>query len=237
MPELGAGLLVPSDSEGTAIVLAPDDPQAVAHAAVTLVTPGADTTHATIDFSDTQQCGDVALVPVHDAPSAWSAGFFGMHAQPLRMDSIEALSPRDSARVAADAARLASALTATASNRFRGLPFVVVEAYRFDVDSGQALVIHVVRRLNQEATPLEEHTLLIAEARGGSTAPFATVYSDRSEGSEETAEHFDALAALRSGRSVVLLIARDQVARTQYELLERTTDGTWRPRWHRVVSC
>src|SRR4051794_37366775 len=41
MSELGAGVLVPSDSEGTAIVLFPQDASSLADVPVTLLTPDA----------------------------------------------------------------------------------------------------------------------------------------------------------------------------------------------------
>jgi hypothetical protein len=144
--------------------------------------------------------------------------------------------PSDSARLATDIARLASAITTPPSSDFRGLPFAVVAAHQLRWTDRDVLVAHLVRRLNQEASPREEHTLLIAERNGAGT-PFAGVFSQRSEGSEETAEHFDALSALRAGNELLLLIARDQDARTRYDVLERSASGAWRSRWSRDVGC
>ena len=155
------------------------------------------------------------------------------------MDSIEALPSPDSARLASDLARLASALSTHKDSRFSGLPFAVVGAHRFVADGRQFLVGHLARRLNQEAAPLEERTLIIAERPDSNPAsePWAVTYSLRSEGSEDTAELFEVLAALRGKQSLLLLLARDQPAQTNYELLERSRGGTWRTRWTRKLEC
>jgi hypothetical protein len=182
-----------------------------------------------------QMCGDAAIVRIIGARPAWSAAVVDMAAHPLHMDSIEALSPRDSARLATDIARLASGIRADSDADFRGLPFVVVAAHTVRWTDRDVLVSHLVRRLNQEAAPREEHTLLIAERAGGN--PFAVVFSERSKGSEETAEHFDALAAFQTGTDLFVLLARDQDARTRYDLLDRAPDGGWRVRWTRTVGC
>jgi len=241
MPELGSALLVASDSDATAVLLYPGDPGSEPRRAVTLMMAGGDTARAIMAAaSSDRQCGDAPIVRLDGpVPRGWSAGFLNHTARPIRMDSIEALSSADSVRLASDVARLASALTASTRNRFSGLPFVVLSARRFRWNDLVVIVAHVVRRLNQEASPLEEHTLLIAERPDGSgtPAPYGVAHSERSEGSEETAEHFDVLAALRTNTTAVLLIARDQVSRTEYELLARTPDGGWQRRWRRTLAC
>ena len=235
-PQLGVALLVPSDSDSTGILLYPADVADLRRDGVTLVTPAGDSSHATLDTASSDQaCGDAAILRIAGARPAWSAGFVGLSARPVRMDSIEAMSPRDSARLAAEIARLASGLASGAAADFRGLPFVVVAAHSLRWTGRDVLVAHLVRRLNQEASPREDRTLLIAE-RVDST-PFSVVLSDRSEGTEETAEHFDALAALQAGSDLLLLIARDQDARTRYDLLDRSPDGVWQMRWTRTVGC
>jgi hypothetical protein len=157
------------------------------------------------------------------------------------MDSIAVLPAGDSARLVTDLARLASALPMPANSRFAGLPFAVLDAYRFAADARQTLVASLVRRIGQEAAPFEERTFVIAEreASAGRRGPFVVTYSQRSEGSEDTAEHFDVLAAIRGRASTLLLLARDQLSRTTYELLERKEgEGNgWRVRWSRTLSC
>ena len=152
---------------------------------------------------------------------------------------MPSLSAGDSARLAADLSRMASAAAANARSRFTGLPFAVIAAQRLTADDRELLIGHLARRLPQEAAPLEERTLLIAE-RPASASPgdrFDLAYSRRSDGTEDTVEHFEILAALHGRRGVLLLLARDQLSQTTYELLERTADGRWRARWSRTLTC
>jgi hypothetical protein len=240
--EFGQMLVVPSDSDNTAIVLYPDEPSAtlIASAPMMLVTAAGDTTRVKLSASDSQQCGDAPVVRLSGTPpSEWSVGLLGSSARLLRMDSIEAMSSPDSARLAADLARLASALSTHKNSRFSGLPFAVLGAHRFVADGRQFLIGHLARRLNQEAAPLEERTLIIAERPDAkaATEPYVVTYSLRSEGSEDTAEHFEVLATVRGRQSLLLLLARDQLSQTNYELLERSPNGIWRTRWSRKLEC
>jgi hypothetical protein len=140
--------------------------------------------------------------------------------------------------LAADLARLASGLATQPGSRFTGLPFAVLGAHRFASDGRQYLVGHLVRRLNQEAAPGEERTFVIAERSAATPGePYIVTHSQRSEGSEDTAEHFELLAVVRGTEAPLLLLARDQLSKTTYEILERNPDGTWRTRWSRTLAC
>ena len=241
--ELGQLLVVPSDSEHAAVVIFPDFPSArlVASAPMTLVNSGGDTvaSRAQLVATESEQCGGAPLVNLTDRPSAaWSVGLLRGRASPLRMDSVQAMPSADSARVVADVARLASVLTVSRESRFSGLPFTVLGAHRVELGDHQAIVAHLVRRLPQEASPLEEHTLIIAErAKASASAPWALSYSQLSEGSEDTADHFAVLAAVKAGDQTLLVLARDQLERTRYEILERSRAGAWRSRWSRTLVC
>src|SRR5436190_5965664 len=164
--ELGQMLVVPSDSDNTAVVLYPNDPndRLMGSQLTTLVNAAGDTTRVKLVALDSQECGDAPVVRLNGAaPPSCSVGLIAHSAKLLRTDSIEALSSADSARLAADLARLASALTTQPGSRFTGLPFAVLGAHRFESDERQYLVGHLVRRLNQEAAPREERTFVIAE--------------------------------------------------------------------------
>src|SRR6185503_3286516 len=148
-----------------------------ATSAVTLVSPSGDTAQATVTRTDSLECGDAPMVRLGGASSGpWTAGTVGRSATLIRMDSIESLAPADSARLAADIARVASALPMPAGSRFGGLPFAVVDARRFDLDGRQYVVAHLARRLNQEAQPLEERTFVIAERTSGSADRYVVAY-------------------------------------------------------------
>lgn len=238
-PELGELLVLPSDSD--ALVVYPDDPSpaTLASGPVTLLSAAGDTVAraVTVTLDDTLQCGDAPLAHVpQGTPGGWSLGLRGATVVPVRVDSIESLPGADSAKTVAELARLASAITATSRSRFTGLPFSVVQARRFQLGASQVLAAHLVRRLPQEAEPLEEHLLVIAE-RARPQSPYATRFSQQSQGSEETAQYFDVVGVARAGDVTLLMLARDASARTEYQILERSAAGEWRVRWTRVVSC
>ena len=241
MSVLGSLLVVPGDSAGIGIVIYPAAPSAqlVASSPVMLIAPGGDSalTSAALAVTDSQVCGEAPLVRVQDSlATVWSVGILGAGISPMRLDSIETLSRADSTRLVAELARLASAIPMQSDSRFKGLPFVVSSSRRFESDGRQIVVSQLVRRVPHEAAPVEEHTFLVAE-RDSSTRALSIAFQLRSEGTEDTAEQFEVLAAVRSRASVWLLFSRDNTARTTYQVLERIGPGVWRSRWSRVLSC
>lgn len=165
----------------------------------------------------------------------WSVGFVGATVQAIRMDSIESLSRVDSARLAADAARLASTLPAGAGERFTGLPFTVTSLWRFRAGPGvEGMVANLVRHINQEARPFEERTLIIAERDSSRRDErFNLGYYDRSQGSEETVESREVLALARptADAQPMLIIGRDYGDGMAYALVQRDPSGRWREKW------
>ena len=93
----------------------------------------------------------------------WRIGFVRGAVVPIRLDSLEAMSPQDSALVTREMARLSSAIAEGSDPTFAGLPFVVQRAYRFELNGSTTLIADVVRRLSEEANPREEHLLVVAE--------------------------------------------------------------------------
>lgn len=167
----------------------------------------------------------------------WSAAFAEGVAQAIPLDSIAGLAPVDSARLAAQVARIASVLPEDSTSVFRGLPFIVRSARRFTpVEGVQAVVATVVRRVSSEATPFAEHLLIIAERPAGApTVRFTPVYVERVSGREETLEIIEVLAAVALGdspdRRPTLVVHRDFGDGTAYSLLERVNGKRWRLRW------
>jgi hypothetical protein len=94
------------------------------------------------------------------------------------------------------------------------------------------LVGTLARSINQEATPLQESTLLVAQ-RTPNDSTLTTVYSERSYGNEETIETRELLVAALLGpnRNPGVIIMRDFGDATAYALIERGDDGKWRARW------
>jgi hypothetical protein len=133
--------------------------------------------------------------------------------------------------------RLASAIHDDPQGRFAGLPFLVRSAWQFTLPDGHQVVVATLqRKINQEASPLEEHTLVIAErdARpGAADDSWIRQYSERSRGDEETVETRELLAAIHIGSdpAPMLVLSRDYGDRVEYGLLERDAGGNWRVRW------
>lgn len=170
------------------------------------------------------------------ALASWTVGVVGSAPRPIRLESIENMSRADSARLAAEATRLASTLPSVNSDRLAGLPFTVTTLWRFPAAPGvEGIAANLVRRVNQEARPLEEHTLLIAERDSSRRDErFGLAYHDRTQGAEETVESRDVLAAMRATTDAqpMLIIARDFGDGSAYAIVERDPSGRWRDRWH-----
>lgn len=178
---------------------------------------------------------NVAL-PGDSASAGWSVALLRSDVAAIKLDSIEGLAPLDSARLAAEITRLVSALPGDTSRAFRGIPFAVRNAYRFTVADGTpAIAADVVRKLPQEAMPLEEHTFLIAEKRGSSQR-YSVVYHQRTSGTEESLVTIELLAALKlpNPERTALALLLEGYDTNAYSLLERDARGNWQMRWTSV---
>lgn len=235
VPELGGVLAIPGDSDRTAIVLFPAEP-ADSQTAVSLMrTAGDSTMRAQITPGDSQVCGDAAAAQLSVAgPSGWTLGF-APTVSPLPLDSIESATVGDSSALAADVARLASAVPNDRESRFTGLPFAVLAAHRLTLAGRSAVVARVARRIPQEAAPMEERTLVVGERSGA--GPFALKYSLRSAGGEDSVEHHLLLGAVRAGDKVFVIVEVERENASRYEILERASNGVWQLRWTRTLSC
>ena len=175
------------------------------------------------------------LVPATEPLQPWTVAFAAGRAEAIPLDSAAALAPADSARLAAEVARIASSAPETradSTSPFRGLPFVVREMRRFAPAPGvQAVAADVERRVNQEASQRVEHVLLVAERRA--TGPWRAAFLERTAGAEETLELNTVLAAVLLGaeRRPTLVVGRDYGDGTAYALVERLGDARWAVRW------
>ena len=248
---LGAGpvLLVAGPAPDEALVFfgpaidgvaAPLDTGAVDQATATLF--GRDTSRftATLELPAGNDNAECRVWPLRNLRAAggggaWSVGFVSQSVTPIPLDSVDALPARDSMALAAEASRLASTVTTNTSPAFQGLRFSAQAIRRFDVAPGvQAIAAHLIRRVNQEADPQEEQTLLIAER--DSTAPagrYQLAYAERSFGHEEQVTSSELVAAVRLGPNgpPTLVVARDGETGLAYALIERTGPRQWRVRW------
>lgn len=236
----GPVLLVAADGPTQAYVVAPDSATtsqalaAIPHpASVTLFSrSGAVQTAELPAVPDGGAC-TVAELRAAPPPRAWNVGFIGGVVSPLPVDSTESIAHADSVSLVVWMNRLASALPNDSAGRFSELSFVVRNLWRFNVPgASQYVVANLSRQINQEASPLQESTFLIAERAPGDTT-LTRVYSERSYGAEETIQNRDVLAAalIGSNRNPALILGRDFGVASGYGLIERGDDGKWRARW------
>ena len=174
--------------------------------------------------------------------ASWAVGFLGAQVAPLALDSVDVLTSRDSTALVAEASRLASTVTATTSASFQGLRFTAHDIRRFEAAPGvQAMVAHLIRKINQEANPQEEQTLLIAERDSGVTSgPYQLAYAERTQGLEEEVTSPEVIGGARLGapQRPVLIVARDGDDGVSYAMLERVEMHRWRVRWiSRATRC
>jgi hypothetical protein len=237
----GPVLLVVGETPANANIVLPEAASATVElgniphpASVTLFGRGGTVQTAELpDVSNTGGACIVAQLSAAPPPRAWNIGFIGGVVSPIGMDSTESLSRPDSASLVVDVTRLASAMPNDSAGRFTGLPFVVRALWRFNILNGpQVIVANLSRQINQEATPLQERTLLVAE-RNPVDSTIATAYSERSYGTEESVENQDVLSAalLGAAHTPAIVVARDYGDAIAYGLIERGADGRWRARW------
>lgn len=243
----GPVMLVQGETREEAIVLLPSEDDSAAAdeltglgeraAVATLIGRGGERFTARLGTPVQLPDAECRTWPLHavegDAASTWSIGFLTDRVQPLALDSVDLLSSRDSALLAAEASRLASAVTAITAPSFQGLRFTAHDMRRFQAAPGvQALVAHLIRKVNQEANPQEEQTLLVAERDSGVTSgPYRLVYAERTHGLEESATTPEVIGGVTIAGRPTLVVARDSDAGVAYVLLERTGKGPWRVRW------
>jgi len=167
----------------------------------------------------------------------WTAAFAAGRVTSIPLDSIEGLAPRDSARLAADLTRLASALPDDTSRTFRGLPFVVLRAYRARGLDTSFVVATLARRVNQEDSPKEERLVLVVDVRGDDARTWNVAWKERASGREEELVVAEPLLAYRAGaaRNTHLLFGRDDGVALGAAVLVRAAGG-WRVQWESAVA-
>ena len=251
----GPALLVQGLTREQAVVLFPsaNDSDAVAQldsaslsaAPVTLLGRGGTRYSAQLGdppSDDNEDCEHWPLRSITGKPAngTWAVGFVNGRVTGLPLDSVDVLSSRDSMALVAEASRLASSVTLPSGPAFQGLRFTVHDIRRFEATPGvHAFVAHLTRRVNQEASPREEQTLLIAERDSGATSgPYQLAYAERSSGREEQVVAPEVLAAVRIAGSTQpsLVVARDSDDGIVYALLERTGRRRWRVRWTSSIT-
>jgi hypothetical protein len=252
-PVAGPVLLATGSSPDEAIVFLassdestpPIDTGAVDQGTVTLLSRDGARATATLELpagNDNPTCRVWPLrnVRAKGTPGAWSVGFVSENVASVPLDSVEGLSARDSMALAAEASRLASAVTANTAQTFQGLRFTAHDIRRFEAAPGvQALVAQLSRRVNQEADPQEEQTLLVAERDSGVTSgPYQLAYAERASGKEDEVRTSEVVAGVRIGPAgpPSLVVAREGNEGLAYAILERSSSRQWQVRWTSALA-
>lgn len=182
---------------------------------------------------DLERASDVADVPL--AP--WTAAFAAGRVRAIPLDSIEGLRGRDSTRVVAALARLASAIREDSVTTFRGLPFVVLHAWQSREIAPGVLVATLARRVNQEDAPREERLVMIVEQPQLDPESWTIAWHERAAGSEEELVVAEPLLAFRltSSDTVQLLFGRDYGSAMSAAILTRE-NTRWRVLWESALA-
>ena len=167
----------------------------------------------------------------------WTAAFVMGRITAIPLDSIEGLAPRDSARLATDLTRLASGLGDDTSSTFRGLPFVVLRAWRTRGLDTAFVVATLARRVNQEDDPKEERLVMVVDAIGDNTKLWTVAWHERASGHEEELVVAEPLLAFRNVGvpDVRLLFGRDDGVALGAAVLSRGKTG-WAVLWESAVA-
>jgi hypothetical protein len=166
------------------------------------------------------------------SPPGWTIALEKNRATGIALDSIEGFTGTDSARLVSDFLTAAAKITDGTDPVFRGIPFFVRKGYRLNQPAFSVLIGEVVRRINEEANPREEHLLLIAERNSGNP-DYEVAFHARSAGKEESLETSEVLAAIRlvaSNRYAVILTFEYEDG-GKIGLLERFAEKNWRLVW------
>ncbi|WP_373065107.1 hypothetical protein [Gemmatimonas sp.] len=167
----------------------------------------------------------------------WTAAFVMGRVTAIPLDSIEGLAPRDSARLAIDLTRLASGLGDDTSSTFRGLPFVVLRAWRTRGLDTAFVVATLARRVNQEDDPKEERLVIVVDAIGDNAKLWTVAWHERAAGHEEELVVAEPLLAFRNVGvpDVRLLFGRDDGVALGAAVLSRKKTG-WGVLWESAVA-
>lgn len=176
--------------------------------------------------------GNLSPVPL----KSWRAGFRKGTAKALTLDSIQGMTQADSLFITKETLRLAAASVEGDDPAFRGLPFAAQRLYRFQVGSTNVVVADVVRKINEEANPREEHVLMVAEQNSGSPA-YSLAFQSRVAGSEDVIRTNEVLAAVKfsRGRAAVVLTFEYE-AGGKVALLERVGNQQWKITWRSAFT-
>jgi hypothetical protein len=165
-------------------------------------------------------------------PVQWRVGLEAGRAIGIKVIPLDATQGKDSISLIADVLDAASHLPQAGDAAFRGIPFSVRNAYRLAIPESSVIVAEVVRKINEEANPREEHVLIVAERRS-TIGAYQLAFHMISAGAEESLQTTDLLAAIKvvkTGR-LALVVSFDYEDGGKIGLLEKISESTWQLVW------
>ncbi|MFN2601264.1 MAG: hypothetical protein ABR582_00750 [Gemmatimonadaceae bacterium] len=165
-------------------------------------------------------------------PAQWTIGLEAGRVKGIKVVPIDATKGKDSTTLIADVLSVVSQLPLGGDAAFKGIPFSVRNAYRLATPETLAIVAEVVRKINEEANPREEHVLIIAERRS-TIVPYQLAFHMISAGAEESLQTTDLLAAIKvvkTGR-LAFVVSLDYEDGGKLGLLEKVSDSNWQLIW------
>lgn len=252
----GSAIYVPGEGGVAQVILPPvlDDsvpapanailPPTAAPALVDLFAPSGKVATATVGaFLPASQpemgegCDAWPVVPLRDSaggsPQSWKLALQAGVAEPVRSDSIGSLSRSDSAALVIAINRAASLLPLDSAGVLRRVPFSVSRAYRMRFPGEVDAVVAVVeRRLNMEASPRVERTILVLE-RPPKVVPYSAVWRSTQYATEDDLVAVELLAVvqLHGAPRPSVFLGLDFGDGSRIQMLQRTTGGIWSLRW------
>ena len=238
-----AALVLPHETDSTLSTSRTFQIDSFANSAVDLFSTAGAAGKSTIAVNSQQPPAEGCLVwpgvrLVTKPSNSWTVGFAAGYAKPIQIDSVEKLSASDSLSVTTELVKQASAISMKGDPAFQGLPFIVQKAYRISMGDTTALVGSIVRKINEEANPREEHLLLVVERIGHPDAAYSVAYQNRSAGAEDAVRTSAVLAAVRfvktNRAAIVLSFEYDDGG--QVALLERVAANAWKITWRSAYT-
>ncbi len=166
------------------------------------------------------------------APAQWRVGLEAGKARGIKVVPIDATQGKVSATLIADVLAVALQLPQGGDAAFKGIPFSVRNAYRLAIPETSVIVAEVVRKINEEANPREEHVLVVAERRSTVSA-YQLAFHMISAGAEESVQTTDLLAAIKvvkTGR-LAIVVSFDYEDGGKIGVLEEISESAWQLIW------
>lgn len=194
--------------------------------------------HASSDDND--DCNAWPTATMSQSRVGWRVALQSGNATAVPLDSIEGMSPSDSALFVAQVIRMAKELPPDPDADFRSLPFTVRNAYRFQTAVLDVIIAAVQRNIPSEANPREEDVFFVAERPVGSSDDYHLAFFTREAGNEgdEMVANVLAVVMVTKNRRVAVVVSEEDEDGGRIAWVERVAPREWRMVWRSAyVGC